>query len=265
MSQSFSLYIPTNSGMHRLHPLTKLALVFLCLVLGLFLPGVWLSYATFALIIIPSALWGGVLPRLLSALFKTALPIALSLFLIQGLFWPGGTPILHLGPLSFKEEGLYFSIQRTGRFIMIIGSFLLLTFTTRPDELMLALNRHGIPNSITYIILSTMQIIPRFQAKANTILDAQRSRGLETEGNVLVRIRALLPLIQPLLLGSIVDIDERAIALEVRAFGRKGPRTSLLTLHDTPTQRIARWLMLLAAVAVIAWGIYLWLAPRFIA
>ena len=261
-STSFSLYIPSESGMHRLHPLTKLALVLLCLILGLALPGIWLTYAAFALILVPLAAWAGILPRFLSAVFKSAVPIVISLFLVQGLFWPGGTPIFHLGPLSLKYEGVLFSVRSAGRFIMIIGSFLLLTFTTRPDGLMLALSQRGFPNSIAYVMLATLQIVPRFQQKANTILDAQRSRGLETEGNLFVRLRALLPLIQPLLLGSIVDIEERAIALEVRAFGRPGPKTSLLVLRDTNWQRLVRWLLVLATLAVIGWRIYLWLAPR---
>ena len=262
MSTSFSLYIPRESGMHRLHPLTNLALVAFCLVLGLFLPGVWLTYLAFMLLIVPLAAWAGVLPSFLRAVFKTALPVVISVFLVQGLFWPGGTPILHLGPLSLKQEGLQFAIRSAGRFITVVSSFLLLTFTTRPDGLMLALSQRGFPNSIAYIMLATMQIVPRFQAKANTILDAQRSRGLETEGNLLVRLRALLPLVQPLLLGSIVDIEERAIALEVRAFGRQGPKTSLLVLHDTPAQRVLRWLLLLGMLAVIGWRIYLAIAPR---
>ena len=262
MSTSFSLYIPRESGMHRLHPLTKLALVAFCLVLGLFLPGVWLTYLAFMLLIVPLAAWAGVLPSFLRAVFKTALPVVISVFLVQGLFWPGGTPILHLGPLSLKQEGLQFAIRSAGRFITVVSSFLLLTFTTRPDGLMLALSQRGFPNSIAYIMLATMQIVPRFQTKANTILDAQRSRGLETEGNLLVRLRALLPLVQPLLLGSIIDIEERAIALEVRAFGRQGPKTSLLVLHDTPAQRVLRWLLLLAMLAVIGWRLYLAIAPR---
>lgn len=127
---------------------------------------------------------------------------------------------------------------------------------------MLALIEKGVPHSISYVVLTALQVVPRFQAKANTILDAQRSRGLETEGNLLVRFRALLPLIQPLLLGSIVDIEERAIALEVRAFGRSGPKTSLLVLHDTALQRVVRVLLILASLAVVAWRVYLWLAPR---
>ena len=176
-SSPFSLYIPRESGMHRLHPLTKLALVLFCLVLGLTLPGMWLTYAAFALIVVPMAVWAGILARFLSAVFKTALPIVISLFLVQGFFWPGGTPIFELGPLSLKQEGVLFAIRSAGRFIMIISSFLLLTFTTRPDGLMLALSQRGFPNSIAYIMLATLQIVPRFQAKANTILDAQRSRG----------------------------------------------------------------------------------------
>lgn len=263
MSTPFSLFIQRDSGMHRLHPLTKLALVGFLLVGGLFLPGIWLTYLAFLVIILPLAVWGQVLRPFLSAVLKTTIPFAISLVLVQGLFWPGGTPVLELGPLSFKEEGLLFAARGTGRILMIVSSFLLLTFTTRADELMLALSQNGVPGNIAYIMLTTLQIVPRFQAKANTILDAQRSRGLETEGNLLVRARALLPLIQPLLLGSIVDIEERAIALEVRAFSRGGPKTTLLVLHDTTAQRIIRWLLLLATLAIIGWRIYFWLGPRF--
>ena len=261
-STPFSLYIARDSAIHRLHPMTKLAVVGFCLVLGLFLPGLWLSYVVLLVVILPLVAAAGVLPPFLRALIKTALPVIISVFLVQGLFWPGGTPILRLGPLSLKQEGVEFAIRSAGRFLTVISSFLLLTFTTSPDGLMLALSQRGFPNSIAYIMLATLQIVPRFQAKANTILDAQRSRGLETEGNLWVRLRALLPLVQPLLLGSIVDIEERAIALEVRAFGRSGPKTSLLVLKDTAFQRVLRWLLLLAALAVIAWRVYLALAPR---
>lgn len=261
MGTDFSLYVPRDSGLHGWHPLTKLLLVLFLLVLGLLLPGVWSTYIVFAVLIVPLAIWGQVLPNVLSGSLKVVLPFAISLVLVQGLFWPGGTPVLHLGPISFKEEGLFFAARGTGRILVMVSSFLLLTMTTRADELMLALTQKGVPNSITYILLSTIQIVPRFQAKANTILDAQRSRGLETEGNLWVRLKAIVPLVQPLLVGSFVDIEERAIALEVRAFGRAGEKTSLLELHDTTPQRVLRWLLFMATLAVIGWRIYLIFAP----
>ena len=221
------------------------------------LPGVWAPYAVFGLALVPLAAWGRVLPQLLRAALKTALPFAVSVFLIQGLFWTGGTPIVHFGPLSAKREGLLFAAQSTGRILAVVGSFLLLALTTRPDKLMIALQQRGVPKSLTYIILATVQIVPRFQAKANTILDAQRSRGLETEGGLGRRVRALLPLVVPLVLGSIVDIEERAIALEARAFSRSGPKTSLLILTDSRVQRAARWLLVAAMIGAVAGGIWL--------
>ncbi len=229
-----------------------LAVVGFCLVAGLALPGAWGPYVIFLVVIVPLAAWGQVLPNLLSTALKIALPFAISVFLIQGLFWTNGTPILALGPLSLKRQGLLFAAQSIGRILAVVSSFLLLALTTRPDALMIGLDQRGLPKALTYIVLATIQIAPRFQAKANTILDAQRSRGLETEGSAGRRIRALLPLVVPLVLGSIIDIEERAMALDARAFSRPGPKTSLLVLPDSPRQRVARWLLVAGMVGIIA-------------
>jgi energy-coupling factor transport system permease protein len=251
MSQAFSLYVARESGLHDLHPLTKLAISGSLMLIGVSLPGIWLTYVAFVVIQLPLAMWGRFLKRFVRSAGAVVLPFAVSLFLIQGLLWPHGTPVFGLGPVSFKAEGLAFAAAGLGRIAMLMGSFLLLSYSTSPDMLMLALTERGLPGSIAYIILTTIQIVPRFQARAQQILDAQRSRGLETEGSLIRRGRALLPLVAPLILGSIVDIDERAIALEARAFSRQGKRTSLLVLHDTAVQAAARWLMLLAAVTTI--------------
>jgi energy-coupling factor transport system permease protein len=143
-------------------------------------------------------------------------------------------------------------VRSSGRILALVASFLLLIFSTRPDALMQALRERGVPQSLAYILLTALQIAPRFQARAQTILDAQRSRGLETEGGLRTRIHALLPLIQPLILGSLLDVEERAMALEVRAFGHKGPKTYLLTLPDSRLQATLRLLLLLVAVVAVA-------------
>ena len=262
MSGTYGLYVSKQTAIHRLHPLTKLTYILMCLLIAWLLPGVWAPYIVLLVGIVPVAILAQVLPDVVRNTIKMAIPFAISLFIIQGLFWTGGTVVQQLGPFSVKAEGLWFATRATGRIIIAVSGFLLLSYATRSDELMLALNQKGLPNRIAYVILSTLQIIPRFQHKANTILDAQRSRGLETEGSFLIRTRALLPLVFPLLLGSIVDIEERAIALEVRAFGRSGPKTSLLVLHDTAAQRILRRILIATSLAVVIWRIYLSLAPR---
>jgi energy-coupling factor transport system permease protein len=61
----------------------------------------------------------------------------------------------------------------------------------------------------------------------NTIMDAQRSRGLETEGNLITRAKSFLPLISPVVMSSLINTRERAIALEIRGFEAGQKKTYL--------------------------------------
>jgi energy-coupling factor transport system permease protein len=182
-------------------------------------------------------------------------PFALSLFLIQGFFADGEQIVLKLGPLMLKEEGLWLAAHFTARLLVWLGAATLMMISTRPDKLMLALMERGLPHQIAYVILTALQIIPRFQDKAQGILDAQRSRGLETEGRLIHRMRMLVPLIAPLILSSVLELDERAIALEARAFSHRGPRTSLIELSDTRQQQFLRRGALVIMIALIAFWI----------
>lgn len=247
--------------MHRLFPLTKLALVGLLLAGGLALPGTWAAYALLLLGVLPLALLGGVFRALVGAALRVALPFAVSIFLIQGFFWPGGTPLVHLGPLSLKQEGLAFAVTSTGRILVVVSSFLWFAFTTRPDILMIALVQHGLPASLAYMMVATIQIIPRFQSRASSILDAQRARGLETGGRVVQRVRAVLPLVVPLILSSLIDVEERALAIEARAFNYPGPKTSFVEVTEAAWEPVARWGATLGAAGFILLGIWLRLRP----
>jgi energy-coupling factor transport system permease protein len=208
----------------------------------------------FLLVVLPLAALGRVLPNLLSTAIKIAIPFAISVFLIQGLFWQGGTPVVYLGPLSFKAEGLLFALQSTGRILVVVGSVLLLSLTTRPDALMIALDQRGAPKALTYIVLATMQIAPRFQAKANTILT--RAHAGWTQGGIGRRVRAIVRWSSHSCWGA-SSTSKSAMALDARAFSRKGQKTSLLVLRDSGAQRVARVLLLLGALASIAAGVWL--------
>ena len=69
--------------------------------------------------------------------------------------------------------------------------------------------------------------------RASVIASAQRARGLDTEGSVRARLRGLLPLVGPVILSSLTEVEERSLALEVRAFGRPGRRQLLWRIPDT--------------------------------
>ncbi len=249
------MYIARESGLHRLHPLTKILLTLFLIIAGLALPGNWTGYFLILCIIFPLAFWGQVFPNLLRIVWKITLPIAISVILIQSLFWGKGTPIFELWSIAPKVEGAQYAAISLGRIFLIMTDFLLFSMTTRPDTLMIALKQVGMPSSIAYIIVTTLQIVPSFQRKASAILDAQRSRGLETEGNLLIRARAVVPIILPLVLGSLVEVEERAIAIEARAFNSKRKETSLVEIPDTQKQKTLRFGMILTMIACIIFGI----------
>ena len=101
------------------------------------------------------------------------------------------------------------------------------------------------------MILSAVQMVPRMQERAGAILDAQQARGLAVSGSFRPRARALVPLIGPVLLGSLIDVRERTFALEARGFGARPGRTAYRVVADPPIDRLLRLAIVLAMVGVV--------------
>jgi len=138
----------------------------------------------------------------------------------------------------------------------MISAFTIFLLTTHPSELMSDLTRRGLPGQFAYVIISTLQIIPQMQAKAQTIISAQRSRGLDTESTFFRRAGSLVPLVGPLVFGSLVEVEERAIAIEARGFTSKHAKTSLHEIPDPSFDKALRWALL--ALIVVSVGLGVW-------
>jgi len=249
---STSLYVDRASPVHRLNPVTKLVALLSLIVIVFALP-YWGSLIVLVSVILPAALiarCGGRLTKLGGAIL---LPLVVVLALVQGLTFPGGqTPVWQWGILTVTSEGLMFALTIGARIVCLVLASLLLVLTTHPGDLMSALTERGMSPKFSYIISSTLQLIPSFQDRANAILLAQQARGLALPRNPLRRAGALLPLLGPLVLGMFTDVDERGTAMEARGFGSTARRTSLIPVPDSGAQRIARWAMpALAAAAVV--------------
>lgn len=258
MRQRLSFYIDRDSFLHRLNPLTKLALVFMLVVLSFLGLSFWLPTIIFLFVIIPLSFLGKISREFFSATVKLLLPVVGFLFVMQAFFHPdGSTEIFSIWIFDVTVESLRFAYLTASRILTMVASFLILLLTTHPSDLMGDLTRRGVSGNLSYVITSTLQIIPQMQIKAGTIVDAQKSRGLETSGNVINRVRALVPLVGPLVFGSLVEVEERAIAIEARAFTSPLKKTSLREIPDRSGERVARWLFL--AVVIVAIGIRLWL------
>lgn len=253
MHERLSFYIKRDSFLHRLNPLTKLTLVFSLILIAFGSPWYWTPHGIVLLIVIPLSFLGKVQREYFQAALRLILPAAGFLFVMQALFQPGGeTVLLRLWLLTITQESLMFAFSNAARIFVMVSSFTLFLLTTHPSELMSDLTRRGLPGQFAYVIISTLQIIPQMQAKAQTIIAAQRSRGLDTQSSFRKRVGALVPLVGPLVFGSLVEVEERAIAIEARGFTSSRPKTSLYEIPDSALDKALRWGLVALVVASLA-------------
>ena len=249
MSATTGYFVAGSSWLHRRNPLTKLLALALILESAFLLPAIILPILTVAIV---AAGWSvGLLRPMARAMRIPALLLA-SILLVNGFFYPGATDLLlTIGPLSLSREGLTFGLVSGGRIVVVFLAAVLFLFTTLADDLLESLIARGASHRISFVVLSAIQMVPRMQARAGSILEAQQARGLAIEGSFGRRLRALVPLIGPVVLGSLVDVRERTFALEARGFGARPGRTAYRVVADPPADRWLRIAILAAGVAVV--------------
>lgn len=257
MHERLSFYVKRDSLVHRLNPLTKLTMVLGFVLISFLSPYYWTPHFLILLGILPVSLVGKVAGSYLNAALRIILPAAGFLFIMQALFQPlQGTELFRIGFLHPTLESTMFAFGNATRIFVMVSSFTIFLLTTHPSELMSDLTRRGLPGQFAYVIISTLQILPQMQAKAQTIISAQRSRGLDTESSYLKRAGALFPLVGPLVFGSLVEVEERAIAIEARGFTSTHVKTSLHDVPDSSLDKFIRWF--LVALVIIALALRLW-------
>ena len=202
-------------------------------------------------VLVPAAI-AGVLPTLLRYSILFSLPIAISALLVNLFFFPGGQTVLfQIGPITATAEGLSFAIEILARIAAISGAITLFYLTTKPAELVIDLERRGVSSRLAFVANASVQTVPAMAERAQQIVAAQRARGLDTEGSFWRRIRGLVPIVGPVVLGSITEVEERSMTLEARAFTRPGKRSLLWWPPDSGLQRLARYVLVLGFVAIV--------------
>lgn len=259
MHDRLSFYYPRDSLLHQLNPLTKLVFVSGLMLVSFISPFYWTPPLLILLVILPLVFIGNVPREYTQAAIRIILPATLFLFVMQALFQPfEGRELFRLWFLHPTLESTSFAFRNAARVFAIASSFTLFLLTTHPRDLMTDLTHRGLPPQFAYVIISTLQILPQMQAKAQTIMAAQRSRGLETQGSFIRRVGSLGPLVGPLVFGSLVEVEERAIAIEARGFTSTRVKTSLHEIRDTKLDKALRWTLI--ALVIISIVHRLWLS-----
>lgn len=235
----------------RAHPFTPLVLTGCIAVAAVALPGpeaaATLYAATLLLVIL-----AGTGRAALRALIPLA-PLWFFLFLLHGVLG-GGDPVTVLG-MPFSRGGLTLAATQAARLGAIATASLALYASFSPARFVDAVAERGWSFSLAYLVVATLLALPRFRARAASILEAQRSRGLRLRGSPLNRLGAIGPITFPLLLGALAEVEERGFALETRCASSVQRRTALAPPPDRVLDRAARWVGVTAALAAVLWRV----------
>lgn len=219
-------YMPGNSFLHRLNPITKLALAFLYGI-ACILCGNVLGEVGFILLMLVISAAAGLGKRALR-LTRTLAVLGLFMFVLQLLFVRQGDPLLVIGGLCvFTTGGLISALLLSLRIIATMLPLMMLFAITPMNDLCNALvKRAHLPYRYAFIVTTAFRFVPLFTTEFREIEDAQRARGVEFETKNLIRkVRLVAPLCVPLLVSSLKKVDASAISAEMRGFSLRN-RTS---------------------------------------
>jgi energy-coupling factor transport system permease protein len=188
--------------------------------------------------------------RIVRGAVLAALPYAIAVGLVQT-FGAGSTVLFALGPFEATAEGLDGAAQATLRILIIAAALTLFGVTTRAAALVADLESRGASPRIAFAGAATLTAVPMLVEQARVVRDAQRARGLDIDAGVVGRLRGILPLAGPVMLGTLHGVEQRALALEARAFGRPGHRDVSGLDPEAPWERPLRWALAAAMVVLV--------------
>lgn len=243
-----------DSRVGNLYPSSKFALILLIVVVSMFTPGYMIQYMVFPTLLLIS-FFSKTAMQFFSTFMKSISVVVLFIFIIQVFIIVNDDSEKIWGIFHFSETGLTTSLLMTSKIIAISSSIIWFFQVTRVKDIIYALERSGISQKVTFVIASTIQLIPQMKNLSKTITDAQKSRGIETEGSLFVRLKAFVPMIGPLVLSSIQQIEERVLTLESRAFSANIKKTSIYELKKKKADYIILTLCGAVLVSYIIWRV----------
>ncbi len=259
-------YYSVDSPIHRLDPRVKIVLAIFYIVI-VFLSSNILSMGLLllsALILI----WLSNIPLRIVLRSVRSIVFIISFTAIINIFWTTGegAPLVDIGFVKVYKEGLVNALFLIIRiFVLIVGSTVLLTYTTTPialtdgiERLLSPLKRLGLPvHDFAMIMTIALRFIPTLMEEAEKIMSAQKARGADfTNGSLIDRAKALIPILIPLFSSSIRHALDLATAMECRCYRGGEGRTRMKILKCTARDIAAIVLVLGFGAAVVCINIF---------
>lgn len=260
MEKSYTEMIQLNkkNKLDGLYPTTKFLVVILYMVCCFVLNHVYVSDLKLPLLLIPW-FFVYVLITILSGQFIKCMKgtvavfwVAFLIFIVQLFLIPGGELLWQWHFLKIYYQGLLKSISLGVMILDVAGIFVWFFQTTENKEIAQCLDEQGVNEKVAYVFISTLKMINVMSKSSKTIMHAQQARGVETEGNMIVRAKAFFPSLVPLMLSSVTGSEERVLTLEARGFSLTNPKTHLFVLKKSGIETLVTVISIIVTAAVIA-------------
>lgn len=230
---TFGQYFKANSIIHKLDARLKTLLLIVFIVM-LFICKSFASLGIFTTLLISVLILSKVPLGLYLKNLKVIIPIVLITSLLNLFYTKEGLEIIIFGAVSVYTGGIYKAIFMAVRILLLIVVSSALTYTTTPNEITDAIERLlkplkyiGLGNAVHTIAMMmtiALRFIPTLIDETDKIMNAQKARGADMEsGGLIKRIKALIPILIPLLISSVRRAYDLAEAMECRCYnGGKG-------------------------------------------
>lgn len=219
-------YIPGNSLIHRLDPRSKLLSMFLFVLIIFWAnnlaTNLLIFVFTFFLVFLSRVPIGFFVKGLQSMLFLVAFTTVFQL-----LFTTTGNTLVQFSFIRITDIGLAQAGIIFSRFVLIIFFSTLLSLTTMPlsladavEALLKPLTVFKFPVHEVGLMLSmSLRFVPTLMDDTVRIMNAQRARGVDFgEGNIVQKVKSIIPILIPLFASSFKRADALAIAMEARGY-----------------------------------------------
>lgn len=259
------IQIHKSNKLAALYPASKLRIALLYIVCTYIISTLKFTDVRLPLLLLPEFLTVLILCKLSGVMresrkaLKTITFISLFILFVQTFFVPGGGLVWQMGFLTIYEKGLQTGIFLSFMILNIAGIFVWIFQTTENREIASVLQDSGMNYKAVYVFTSTLQMIEVLEKNSKSIMNTQKARGVETEGNILIRARAFVPVLVPLMLNSVIGTEERVLTLEARGFSMPGKRTHLFQVQKSGYEKIAEWIAVIVTCSILAGRIYLWI------
>jgi len=261
---TFGQYYPSQSFVHKADPRTKI-LALIAFIVLLFVADNFYSLAACMLVIIAAIIaarvpFGRVLRSVRGIIFILIFTAVLNL-----LFHGGDNVLLQWNSLKITREGIIFTVFLTLRLFFLVMASSILTLTTTPvaltdgvESLLKPLKYIKFPvHELALIMSIALRFIPTLIDETNRIISAQKARGADFEsGNVFKRIKAIVPILIPLLISAFRRADELGDAMDARCYSNSKNRTKYKKLKFGLRDLFIAIIIALLIAAVVLFNIY---------